>query len=59
MVQLQLNIRTCMNEKRCQVSIGNQGIFAILMENYPLHNLGYTKPIVTTQGNYSHGPKVG
>ncbi len=29
------------------------------MENYPLHNLGYTEPIVTTQGNYSHGPKVG
>jgi hypothetical protein len=23
-----------------------------------LHNLVYTEPIVTTQGNYSHGPKA-
>jgi hypothetical protein len=46
------------NEKRYSISIGNQRIFAILMENHPLHNLGYTEPTVTTQGNYSHGPKV-
>jgi hypothetical protein len=39
-------------------SIRNQGILVIPIENYPLHNLVYTEPIVTTQGNYSHGLKA-
>jgi hypothetical protein len=47
------------NEKLYPISTGNQGIFVILMENYPLHNLVHNERIVTTRGNYSHRPKEG
>jgi hypothetical protein len=28
------------------------------MENFPLHNMIYTEPIVTTQGNHSHVTRI-
>jgi len=39
-------------------SVKNDEIFAILIENGPLYNMGYTKPIVTLEGNHSSGLKV-
>jgi hypothetical protein len=32
--------------------------FEVPIKKYPSHNFVYIEPIVTTQGNYSHGPKV-
>jgi hypothetical protein len=46
------------NEKGYMISIGNQEIFVVPIENYPLQNLVYIEPIVTTKGNYSHDPKA-
>jgi hypothetical protein len=43
------------NEKIYPLFVGNQRIPTILMENFPLHNLIYIEPIVTTQKIYSHG----
>jgi hypothetical protein len=36
------------NEEGYLVSIGIQGILSKLVENFPLHNLVYIEPIVTT-----------
>ncbi len=47
------------NEKGYPIPIGNQGIFVILVKNFPLHNLECIElPIVTSQGNYSHGTRA-
>jgi len=40
------------------ISIGNKRILAITIEKFPLHNLVYIKPIVTTQRNNSHVTKI-
>jgi hypothetical protein len=43
------------NENTYPLFVRNQRIPTILVENFPLHNLVYIEPIVTTQENYSHG----
>jgi hypothetical protein len=40
------------------ISIRNQGIYIVPINNFPLHKLVYNKSIETTQGTYSHGPKI-
>lgn len=46
------------NEVEYPISIKNQGIFIVPIKNFPLHKLVYSKFIETTQGNYSHRPKI-
>ncbi len=46
------------NEEGYLISIGNQRILSKLVENFPLHNLVYIEPIVTTQKNHSHSIKI-
>jgi hypothetical protein len=46
------------NEVRYPISMKNQWIFIVPINNFPLHKLVYNKSIETTQGNYSHGPKI-
>ncbi len=46
------------NEEGYLISIGNRGIFSKLVENFPLHNLVYIEPIVTSQDNHSHAIKI-
>jgi hypothetical protein len=46
------------NEEGYLISVGNQEIFIVPMENFPLHNMVYIKPIVTTQGNHPHVTRV-
>jgi hypothetical protein len=47
------------NEEGYPIPIGNQGIFVILVMNFPFHNLECNElPIVTSQRNYSHGTRV-
>jgi len=43
------------NEEGYLISIRNQRILSKLMENFPLHNLGYIEPIMTIQKNHSQG----
>jgi hypothetical protein len=45
------------NEVEYPICIKNQGIFIVPIKNFRLHKLVY-KYIETTQGNYSHGPKI-
>jgi hypothetical protein len=46
------------NEVEYPISRKNQEFFIIPIKNFPLHKLVYSKYIETTQGNYSHGPKI-
>jgi hypothetical protein len=46
------------NEIGYPISIRNQGISIVPINNFHLHKLVYSKFIETTQRNYSHGPKI-
>lgn len=46
------------NEERYPILVQKYGIPIIAVENFPLHNMVYIEPIVTMQGNHSHGTIV-